>query len=142
MATTGAQEPAAVIDRSVRLKEAARLARKSTDTIRRRLWEDKVPGAYRDGDGREAPWVIPVAGLVEAGLVGLRDLEAFDSRVDSKYHELEEQVAQLTAELAAAELRLETTERLLAQANGEVEHHRRMAERLVPAALAQWPKGA
>jgi hypothetical protein len=139
---TGVPEAAEVIDRQLSLKEAAKLARKSVDTIRRRLWDDKVPGAFRDGDSQESPWVIPIRGLLEAGLITVADLQEFDRRVDAKCIELEEELVTLTAALSNAVIRLETTERLLAQANGEVEHHRRVAERLLPATLIQLQKGA
>ena len=135
-----AQAPS-VIYREVNLREAAQLSRRSIDTLRRRLWADKIPGAHRDGESQESPWVIPVAGLVEAGLVTAADLLEFDHRVDQKYAQLEERVAELSAELAQTRLRLETTERLLAQANGEVEHHRRVTERLLPVALVPSSRG-
>jgi hypothetical protein len=141
MTGTGLLQPTAVIDRDLSLKEAAKLARKSVDTIRRRLWDQKVPGAHRDGNSQESPWVIPVAGLLESGLVSVADLQEFDRRVDAKYIELEERVGALSVELANATVRLETTERLLAQANGEVEHHRRMVERLLPAVLSPTTRG-
>lgn len=49
--------------------QAAALCGVHVDTIRRRLRENAIPGARRDGDAEWAPWLIPVEGLVGCGLL-------------------------------------------------------------------------
>lgn len=48
--------------------DAARLCDCSVDTIRRHRSDGKFPHAYRDGSEPNAPWRIPLADLVAAGL--------------------------------------------------------------------------
>lgn len=54
--------------RLVTVKNAAELTGKSQDTIRRRIRDGSLPGAFRDGHDQNAPWLIPEDELQLAGL--------------------------------------------------------------------------
>ena len=128
-------DPAADItaleSRELSLGEAAQLCNKSVDTLRRRLRIDAIPGAHRDGDGLQAAWRIPVSGLLKAKLLRPGELKEFDQRVDPDLERLKERVVELEAQLGLERAQRLAADERLAQATGEVEHHRRVIERLV-----------
>ena len=102
---------------TVTLAEAARRSHLSLATLRRWLINaDKLPGAERNAVGA---WSIPVASLVESGAwssatpAAVDQAEAVEAgRSDDRTAELADQVATLTAELAAERIRRESADKL------------------------------
>lgn len=75
--------------------EAARVCGVSVDTIRRRLREQRIPGAHRSGirpDDQSAEWRIPRKGLLAAGLL----------RADTTEPAIQPSVGTATGDVAAA----------------------------------------
>jgi len=81
--------------------EAALRSGCSTDTIRRKLKDGKLVGAFRDGPPPNGEWRIPLSALVIAGLV---DLEAEPEREAPRSVEGDNDV-RLRLAAAEAELR-------------------------------------
>ena len=111
--------------------DAATLCKVSIDTIRRRLRAGAFPGAERDGDHPWSPWLFPVADLLTAGLCDQSDLEHVSADLNPDARRLSELVAELSAALEAERVKRDSVESRLAQALGEIEHHRRIVERLI-----------
>ena len=113
------------------IAQAAKVCGVSVDTIRRRLNSGGLPGAARCGATSNAAWLIPASTLLYSGLCtpdALSDLED-SSNSDSK---LNAQVAELNATLAIERAQREMAEQMLTQAQSEIDHLRRMVDRLLP----------
>ena len=88
----------------------------SVATIRRRLNDATLPGAYREGHGPRAAWRIPRKSLVEAGLIeGPKSpetltAEGYERVIAAK----DDQIDALRALVASQEARLSTQGELLA----------------------------
>lgn len=111
--------------------QAAELCGVSVDTIRRRLHSGGLPGAARDGTTANAAWLIPGSSLKRAGLCSSEILGAFQQSA-SEGAAPSAELAELTAELAKERVQREMAEQMLAQMRSEVDHLRRMVERLLP----------
>jgi len=111
--------------------DAARLCRKDEATIRRALRRKAIPGAHRLGDNPGDRWSIPAAGLVEAGLCSVADVEAYGEEVPPDVSDLQGRVAELEVQLDAALAREAAAVRLLEQSMAETEHLRRVVDRLL-----------
>ena len=88
--------------RCVSVPQAAELCGVSVDTIRRRVRDGKLVGAWRDGPTEAAPWFIPVTSLVAVGLCN----QAAADNVDERLHPISQHLATKLAD-AEADLRLE-----------------------------------
>ena len=97
---------------TVSVAEAAKLAKCSDDTIRRRLRAGKLAGASQEGPGDSAPWRIPVSALIEEGLCDASVLDQLDERLNPTVARLANQVVDLRAELTSERTRREAAERL------------------------------
>lgn len=111
--------------------QAAELCGVSVDTIRRRLHSGDLPGAARDGATTNAAWLIPGSSLCRARLCSPEKLAAFQQS-PSEGPAPNAELADLTAELAKERVQREMAEQMLAQMRSEVDHLRRMVERLLP----------
>ena len=124
---------------TVSVTEAAKLCGRSDDTIRRRLDKGLLPGAFQDGHDAIAPWRIPVASLVEAGMCGPEVLEELDQRLNPNVARLANQVVDLRAELVAERAKSGSLVEQLAQAKSEVVYLRDMNTKMLQIATGMAP---
>jgi hypothetical protein len=124
----GVAEPETVM---VSVAEAAKLCKCSDDTIRRRLRDGRIDGAYQEGIGDAAPWRIPVTGLVEAGLCGAEVLTELDDRLNPNVARLNNLLVLARAELVVERANRESAERLLTETKGEVVYLRKTVDHLL-----------
>ena len=120
---------------TVSVAEAAKLAKCSDDTIRRRLRAGKLRGAYQDGLGDGAPWRIPVTALIEEGLCDPSVLDQLDERLNPNVARLANQLVDLKAELTSERTKREAAEKLYATALAEVEYLRKTLDRALTLSL-------
>lgn len=103
----GELEPMTTTGPTMTLGEAARTTTVSASTLRRRLAAGDITGAERAADGS---WSIPVAGLIEAGLmprstgpdVPAAELPSSSTTEPAEVARLSAEVARLRTELEAA----------------------------------------
>jgi len=117
--------------RTVSVAEAAKLCQCSDDTIRRRLREDKLRGAYQDGVGVGAPWRVPVVSLIEAGLCTPSVLDELDRHLNPNVIALHTELLELRSELIAERMNRAAAERMYAEAFGEVQYLRKTLDRVL-----------
>ena len=135
------EDPDEVDPTAVSVAEAAKLAKCSDDTIRRRLRAGKLAGASQEGPGDSAPWRIPVSALIEEGLCDASVLDQLDERLNPTVARLANQVVDLRAELTSERTRREAAERLYDTSQGEVEYLRRTLDRLLTLTTGTSSKG-
>jgi len=116
---------------TVSVAEAAKLCKVSGDTIRRRLHDNVIEGAFQDGLGESAPWCIPVPSLIAVGLCEPEALDELDQRLNPNIARLSNQLVGVRAELLAERTNREAAERAFAAAKDEVSFLRKFTEQLL-----------
>lgn len=118
------------------ISEAAALCHVSVDTIRRRVRQGLLEGAYRDGDGLSAQWMIPVSALVRSGLCDESTASNVDQVLSPDVNRLLLRVSEVEAALRETQIRLEAAEQRNVELINTVEHQRRIELLLAEAAAA------
>ena len=116
---------------TVSVAEAAKLCKVSDDTIRRRLHDHVIDGAFQDGLGESAPWRIPVPSLIAVGLCEPEVLDELDQRLNPNIARLSNQLVDVRAELLAERTSREAAERAFSIAKDEVGYLRKTVEQLL-----------
>jgi excisionase family DNA binding protein len=117
--------------KTVSVAEAAKLCGCSDDTIRRRLRENKLRGAYQDGVGAAAPWRVPVVSLIEAGLCTMSVLGELDRHINPNVIQLHTELLELRSALITERTNRAAVERMYADAFGEVQYLRKTLDRVL-----------
>jgi excisionase family DNA binding protein len=123
--------PSQALERALSPAEAAQLCGVSIDTIRRRLRDGSLDGAYRDGEHEWSRWLIPASELTRVGLCDEATVRDADAHLDPDAQRLVAQLAEARAELVAEQARCRAAEERLSQALGEVDHLRSIVDRLL-----------
>lgn len=117
--------------RTVSVADAAKLCRCSDDTIRRRLRDNKLRGAYQDGAGAGAPWRVPVIALIEAGLCTRSVLDELDRHINPNVTRLHTEFLELRSELVAERMNRAAAERMYAEVFADVQYLRKTLDRVL-----------
>jgi hypothetical protein len=95
------------------LAEAAERCGTSSDTVRRRLHAGLIPGAEREGPEDNAPWRIPVAGLVASGLLKLNGDQTGSTGLRARFADLERVIYTQQQHIDAQQQHIETQRRYI-----------------------------